>query len=185
MLLSFVRLSRDSVIVIAVDLRERMRAEADRARYQRELEEKVADRTRELLESRARLIEHERLAVVGTLAAGVAHQINNPIGAILNCCEYALVCRDDEDSRATLRAGAATTISPRRGAVRRSCGSMLQFSRDQPTSKWIEDLEPRDPPRPARDQRLRQGSGRHDQLLDTGRESASRASARSSSSRRS
>jgi len=139
MLLSFVRMSADAVIAIGVDLRERKHAEADRARYQRELEDTVAMRTRELLESRTRLIEREKLAVVGTLAAGVAHQINNPIGAILNCAEYALMCRDDEDARPILeRALRDNLVEARRCA--QIVRSMLQFSRDQPTAKWIEDL---------------------------------------------
>ena len=32
----------------------------------------------------------------------VAHQINNPIGAILNSAEYALLCQDDEQAHAIL-----------------------------------------------------------------------------------
>ena len=47
-----------------------------------DLEERVRDRTRELLVSRARLEESHRLASLGTLAAGIAHEINNPLAAI-------------------------------------------------------------------------------------------------------
>lgn len=46
------------------------------------LEEKVAQRTAELDVTRLRLMENARLASVGQLAAGVAHEINNPLGFV-------------------------------------------------------------------------------------------------------
>lgn len=49
---------------------------------QRDLEEKVAAKSRELVRS-------ERLASVGYLAAGVAHEINNPLGIIAAYAERA------------------------------------------------------------------------------------------------
>jgi two-component system NtrC family sensor kinase len=47
------------------------------------LEKKVEERTRELVEMQARLIQSEKLASLGKLAAGIAHEINNPLGGVL------------------------------------------------------------------------------------------------------
>jgi signal transduction histidine kinase len=138
-LISDAQISQDSALLIGIDVTARRQIEHDRARYERELEETVAVRTRELLESRARLHESERLAVVGTLAAGVAHQINNPIGAILNCSEYALLCRDDEDARDIFERALIDNLAEVQRCAQ-IVRSMLQFSRDQPTTKWVEDL---------------------------------------------
>lgn len=54
-----------------------------------ELEDRVKQRTNELLRT-------ARLADLGTLAAGVAHEINNPLAAIATCAEGLL--RDDRRS---------------------------------------------------------------------------------------
>lgn len=45
-----------------------------------DLEQQVEDRTR-------RLLRAETLATVGTLGAGVAHEVNNPVAAIASCAE--------------------------------------------------------------------------------------------------
>lgn len=51
--------------------------------FYHQLEQKVADKSRELIRS-------ERLASVGYLAAGVAHEINNPLGIISGYAEFAI-----------------------------------------------------------------------------------------------
>ncbi len=47
------------------------------------LEKKVEERTKEIREMQTHLIQHEKLASLGKLAAGIAHEINNPLGGIL------------------------------------------------------------------------------------------------------
>ncbi len=59
--------------------------------HRSELEQRVAQRSREVLRS-------ARLAQLGTLAAGVAHEINNPLASIVACAEGLLRARHgDED----------------------------------------------------------------------------------------
>jgi two-component system NtrC family sensor kinase len=65
--------------------------------FNEELEQRVEERTRELQEARDQLVQTEKLASIGELAAGVAHEINNPIGVILGFAQV-LLKRIDETS---------------------------------------------------------------------------------------
>jgi two-component system NtrC family sensor kinase len=51
--------------------------------WTRTLEKRVEERTSELREMQAHLVQSEKLASLGKLAAGIAHEINNPLGGIL------------------------------------------------------------------------------------------------------
>jgi two-component system, NtrC family, sensor kinase len=48
------------------------------------LEEKVKERTNELRQVHTRLLQQEKMASIGQLAAGIAHEINNPMGFVMS-----------------------------------------------------------------------------------------------------
>ncbi|MFO0675023.1 MAG: PAS domain-containing protein [Polyangiaceae bacterium] len=63
----------------------RLKAAEDALRQaNEELEHRVMERTAALAEAQDELVRKERLAVLGRLAGGLAHQIRNPLGSIRN-----------------------------------------------------------------------------------------------------
>jgi C4-dicarboxylate-specific signal transduction histidine kinase len=71
----------DSVLLVLRDITAR-----------KELEQKLmlAEREAALARTRASLRETERLAALGTVAAGIAHEINNPLAIVTSGVEFAL-----------------------------------------------------------------------------------------------
>lgn len=64
----------------------------------------LEDTNRQLTEARDEVIRAEKLASVGRLAAGIAHEIGNPLGAILGY--LALIGKNTDERRAELTASA-------------------------------------------------------------------------------
>lgn len=69
------------IATIAVQQRRRLELEA---RYSATLEARVEERTEELRNAQDELVEASKLAALGRLSAGVSHELNQPLGAILN-----------------------------------------------------------------------------------------------------
>jgi len=66
-------------------MRERLKAAmAENAQFTQRLESKVEERTAQLRAAQQKLLQNDRLASLGQLAASVAHEINNPISGVLN-----------------------------------------------------------------------------------------------------
>ena len=71
-----------SALITAIDVTERKNAEDALRQAHHELEALVARRTEQLGQAQEQLVQSDKLASIGQLAAGVAHEINNPIGFV-------------------------------------------------------------------------------------------------------
>jgi two-component system NtrC family sensor kinase len=92
---------------------------------QKAFKEMVSAMGRRRMESQNRLIMSEKQASVGRLAAGVAHEINNPLTGVLTYTHMLLRRKDlGEDVRADLQ-----TIAEATERVRKIVKGLLDFSR--------------------------------------------------------
>ncbi|WNG46552.1 HAMP domain-containing protein [Archangium minus] len=72
-------------------------ARARMLRWNDELKARVDEATAELKAAQAQLLEAHKLAAVGQLGAGVAHEINNPLAGILGNTQLLMLDRDEKD----------------------------------------------------------------------------------------
>ncbi|MBW1784362.1 MAG: response regulator [Deltaproteobacteria bacterium] len=74
-------------------------SETELTRLNEHLEKRVRERTRELIASQAQLIQAEKLSALGTVTAGIAHELNNPMMGILNYIQYCIGKTSEDDRR--------------------------------------------------------------------------------------
>lgn len=100
------------------------------------LEVRVSERTEEIHNIQHRLMHAERLASLGELVAGIAHEVNNPLTGILMLSSLAL---EQPDLPPQLRHDLETVVDETQrcaGIVR----GLLEFSRQSEPSKNLESV---------------------------------------------
>jgi signal transduction histidine kinase len=65
-----------------------IRETAELTRFNQELEIKVKEKTEEIRQKDLQLLELDRIAGIGTLAAGIAHEINNPMSFVKSSISF-------------------------------------------------------------------------------------------------
>ena len=132
-------------------LHEALRQERDQLRQAKEaleqwsqtLEQRVEERTQKLQEAQSQLIQASKLTAVGQLAAGIAHELNNPIGGILGYAQLALE-RLEQIKDFNLKEVLCRYMQTVEKETLRCKGiieSLLRFSRsgirEKPNFKWV------------------------------------------------
>jgi signal transduction histidine kinase len=95
-----------------------------------ELEERIAERTRELQEAQAHVLHQEKMAAFGLLAAGIAHEVGNPLTSISSMVQ---MLQHRESNPYTLNKLAL--VSGQLQRIRGTLRELIEFSRPASTDR--------------------------------------------------
>jgi signal transduction histidine kinase len=108
-------------------------------RLNQDLEKRVEERTAEIQRMQERAVQSGRLAAAGELAAGLAHELNNPLGGILGYAQYDLE-RLEQGALEGLRSEDAEKLRSHLSYIERESqrcrvivDNLLKFAQSNPT----------------------------------------------------
>jgi PAS domain S-box-containing protein len=141
------------IAVIVRDITDRKTAEKNLKQAHVELERRILERTRALntineelrqemiarKETEAAFRRAEKLASIGTLAAGIAHEINNPLGSILMAADNALYSVEHPEELADA-VGALVDIKDEAKRAGKIVKTVLQFAQKDESQRELHDM---------------------------------------------
>lgn len=123
--LGWVTWASTSLVTLLKGASDRLSELNDELRSNQELlEERIEYRTRELRESQALLVQQEKQAAFGLLAAGIAHEVGNPLAAISSLVQ--LMNRRELDDYMHQRLG---MVDDQLRRIQRTLRELIDFSR--------------------------------------------------------
>ncbi|MFO0841175.1 MAG: ATP-binding protein [Gemmataceae bacterium] len=99
-------------------------------RHQGELEGRIAERTAQLQEAQAHVLQQEKMAAFGLLAAGIAHEVGNPLTSISSIVQILQKSESDEYTLHKL-----SLVSGQLKRIQTTLRELIEFSRPASTAR--------------------------------------------------
>lgn len=120
------------------DLAVAREAEAQRAEALKEAHDRLEEANRQIREEQQKMIQAEKLSSIGLLAAGVAHEINNPLAGVMACVK----ALSEGSVKATRKDEYFATAKEGLERIQQIVRNLLDFSRQRPPEP--SHLDPKD-----------------------------------------
>jgi signal transduction histidine kinase len=125
---------RDAFVFMGNEVERR---DGEIRKHNDELHARVLERTRDLEEAQALLVEAKKMAALSVLGAGVAHEINNPLATVLGQTELLLADLSAEPERHVAAIKKLNSIEAEARRIRDIVGHLLALSQRESGSTRV------------------------------------------------